>query len=396
VKLRYLASVIRAALWLSVLASSNAVATFAFQADPTVGRVISIEPARPPGKLRVKQGRTEQAADATLGMTVRRGQVLTLAADARAAIYCPDGKTYDLKPGQSQGSPCTAPSRGLVYNRGVIPGSRGHNTSRGDFPAVLSPRKGFLLTTRPTIRWSPVTSLRPGEVIAYSVTVTTEAGEQVWRREAVTGTELDYPADAPRLARGESYEIIVQFGRKSSAQEAAADVGFTVVTDTDAKALRDAESAARLLKLPEPQKRLVVADLYASQELFSEAIEMLTALTKTLKEPAVLRLLGDIYAASGLHPEAVTQYEEALTLPQIGTDLEGQALTLAALGRSYDELGNTEQANSRFASAVEIYRKLGEKVTVEQLRVGLPASVVPSPTEESLRRVHTSSHTAGG
>jgi hypothetical protein len=367
-KLRYFASVARTALWLSVLASYNGVATLAFQPDPTVGRVISIEPANPPGKLRVKQGRKEHAADATLGMTVRRGQVLTLAADARAAIYCPDGKTYDLKPGQSQGCPCTSPSRGLVYNRGVIPGTRGHDTSRGDFPVVLSPRKGFLLTTGPAIRWSPVTSLRPDEVIVYSVTMTTEAGKQLWRREGVTGTELGYPADAPRLARGEGYKVIVQFGRKTSAQEAATDVGFTVVTDTDAEAVRDAESAARLLKLPELQERLVVADLYASQELSSEAIEMLTGLTKTLKEPAVLRLLGDLYAASGLHPEAVRQYELALTLPQIRTDLEGQALTLGALGRSYAALGNREQANVSFARALDAYQKLGERLTIEQLR----------------------------
>ncbi|MFY9621586.1 MAG: tetratricopeptide repeat protein [Pyrinomonadaceae bacterium] len=291
-----------------------------------------------------------------------------MAADARAAIYCPDGKTYDLKPGQSQGCPCTAPSRGLVYNGGFIPGTRGHDTTRGEFPLVLAPRKGFLLTTRPIIRWSPVTSPRPGGVIVYTVIMTTEAGEQVWRREGVTGTELDYPVDAPGLARGESYKAVVQFGKKSSAQEKTAHLGFTVITDTDAKAVRDAEAAARLLKLPEPQKRLVVADLYASQELSSEAIEMLTGLTKTLKEPAVLRLLGDLYAASGLHPEAVRQYEEAMKLPQIETDLEGQALTLAALGRSYSALDDAEQANSRFTRAVDLYRKLGEKVTIEQLR----------------------------
>ena len=369
----YSSSAARAALCLWAVAVIGAAPAVARQADPTAGRIVSIEPANPPGKLRVKQGRGAQTADATVGMTVRRGHLLTLAADARAAVFCADGKTYDLKPGQSQGCPCTGASRGFVYDGSTIPRTRGHDTARGDFPAVLSPRKGLLLTTRPAVRWSPVASSKPGEAVTYRVIMRTEAGEQVWSRDGVRGTELAYPADAPELVRGEVYKAVVQSGRKSSTQEKTADLGFTVLTETDAKALREAETAVRLLKLPGPQTRLLVADLYAAQGLSSEAVEALTELTKTLKEPAVLRLLGDLYAASGLHREAVKQYEEALALPQIGSDVEGQALTLAALGRAYSALGDREQATARFARAVEAYKRLGEEVTAEQLRDGGPA-----------------------
>lgn len=377
-RLRYLSTAARAALCLLAMAVCGAATVVARQADPTVGRIISIEPAHPPGKLRVRQGRGEQTADATVGMTVRRGHLLTLAADARAAVYCSDGKKYDLKPGQIQGCPCTAASRGLVYDGSSIPRTRGHDTARGDFPAVLSPRRGLLLTTRPTVRWSPVPPPKPGEAVTYRVIMRTDAGDQVWLKEGVTGTELAYPADAPELARGEVYKAIIQSGRKSSTQEKTADLGFTVLTETDAKAIREAEVDVRLLKLPEVQTRLLIADLYASQELFSEAVELLTELMKTLKEPAVLRLLGDIYATSGLHREAIRQYEEALA--QIGNDIEGQALTLAALGRSYAAIGDRDQANARFTRAVEAYQKLGEKVTVEQLRDGKPNPAAPSPT----------------
>lgn len=379
--LRYLSTAARAALCLSAVVVSGAATAVAFQSDPTVGRIVSIEPPVPPGKLSVRQGRGEQKADATVGMTVRRGHLLILAPDARAAVYCADGKKYDLKPGQTQGCPCTAPSRGLVYDGSSIPRTRGHDTARGDFPAVISPRKGLLMTTRPTIRWSPVVSSKPGEAVAYRVIIRTDAGEEVWFKEGVTGTELAYPADAPELARGEVYKAVVEWGKKSSTQEKTADLGFTVLTETDAKAMRDAEAAVRLLKLPEAQTRLLVADLYASQELFSEAIELLTELKKTLKEPAVLRLLGNLYAASGLHREAVRQYEEALALPQIASDIEGQALTLAALGRSYSALGERALETDYLTRAVEAYQKLGEKVTIEQLRDGKPNPAAPSPPQ---------------
>jgi hypothetical protein len=380
-RLCYLSSAARVALCLSAVAVCGAATAVARQADPTAGRIVSIQPENPPGKLKVKQGRNEQTADATVGMTVRRGHMLTLAADARATVFCADGKTYDLKPGERQGCPCTAPSRGYVYDGSSIPRTRGHDTARGDFPTVLSPRKGFLLTTRPTVRWSPVPPPKPGEAVTYRVIMRTDAGEQVWSKEGVTATELAYPADAPELVRGEVYKAVVQSGGKSSTQEKTADLGVTVLTETDAKALREAEAAVRLLKVPDAQKRLLVADLYAARGLSSEAVEVLTELTKTLKEPSALRLLGDLYAASGLHREAVRQYEEALTLPRLAGDIEGQALTLAALGRSYAVLGDREQANARFTRAVEAYKKLGEKVTVEQLRDGKPNPAAPKPAQ---------------
>lgn len=380
-RLRYFLSVARVALCLSAVAVCGVATVVARQADPTAGRIVSIQPENPPGKLKVKQGRNEQTTDATVGMTVRRGHMLTLAADARATIFCADGKTYDLRPGERQGCPCTAPSRGYVYDGSSIPRTRGHDTARGDFPTVLSPRKGFLMTTRPTVRWSPVPPPKPGATVTYRVVMRTDAGDEVWSKDGVTGTELAYPANAPGLVRGEVYKAVIQSGAKRSTQEKTADLGVIVLTETDAKALREAEAAVRLLKLPDAQKRLLVADLYAAQGLSSEAVEMLTELMKTRKEPAALRLLGDLYAASGLQREAVRQYEEVLSLPQFAGDIEGQALTLAALGRSYAALADREQATARFTRAIEAYKKLGEEVTVEQLRDGKPMPVAPKPVQ---------------
>lgn len=339
------------------------------ESDPTTGRIAYIEPADPPGKLKVKQKKGEVPADATVGMTVRRGYLLTLAPTARAAVYCADGTKHDLQPGP-QGCPCIAVVRGTIYDGSTIPRARGMDTARGTFPVIVSPRKTLLLTTRPNIEWSPLAASADAAAPTYRVSVYTDAMELVWRKEDVTTTEMAYPAGEKELVRGEVYKVVVQSGKTSSQQERSADLGFTVLTETEAKSIGEAEGSLRRLDLPADETRLLVADLYAARGLSSEAVELLTSLPDALKGPAVLRMLGDLYATAGLHREAVNNYEKALALPQIKTDTEGQALTLAALGRSYATLGNGEQARERFASAVEAFRKLGDNVTIEQLKDG--------------------------
>jgi hypothetical protein len=339
------------------------------EAEPMTGRIIHIDPPDPPGKLKVKQKRGEQPADATVGMPVRRGYLLTLDATAKATVRCADGTTHDLQPGP-QGCPCVTAARGAIYDGSSIPPTRGPDTARGAFPVVISPRKTLLLTTRPNIRWSPVATPSKEEAVTYRVSMYTDAMELVWRKDGIRKTEISYPPDAQELARGEVYKVVVQAGKASSTQEHTADLGFTVLTEGEAKSVGDAAASVRGLKLPADETQLMVADLYAARGLSSEAVEMLNALTNTLREPAVLRMLGDLYAATGLHREAVKEYEEALALPQIRSDTEGQALTLTALGRSQAALGNGERARTSFANAVEAFRKLGDAVTIEQLTEG--------------------------
>jgi hypothetical protein len=354
-------------LAVAVCASARADAQ---DAGPTTGRIVYIEPANPPGKLKVKQKRGAVPADATVGMPVRRGYLLTLASTARAAVYCADGTRHDLQPGP-QGCPCTAAASGTIYDGSTIPRPRGHDTARGTFPVIISPRKTLLLTTRPNIRWSPVASAATSAAApTYRVSLYTDAMELVWRKDGISKTEMSYPSDEQELVRGEVYKVVVQTGRASSQQEHSADLGFTVLTEAEAKGIGAAEESVRRLNLPADETRLLVADLYAARGLSSEAIEMLTSLRDTLKGPTVLRMLGDLYAASGLHREAVNEYEKALALPQTKSDTEGQALALTALGRSYSALGNGERARARFASAVQAFRKLGDRVTIEQLKDG--------------------------
>jgi two-component system NtrC family sensor kinase len=112
--------------------------------------------------------------------------------------------------------------------------------------------------------------------------------------------------------------------------------------------LRDcAAGLERLLKFydqaqlppPEVPTRLLIAELYANwvpdrpngKALIAEAIEMLEGLSDT-KEPAIIRLSGDLYLTIGLNGQAEAYYMRALKLSQDAGDLEGQALAQYALG----------------------------------------------------------------
>jgi hypothetical protein len=337
--------------------------------DRTTGRIVYINPENPPGKLKVKQGKGEKIADATIGMPVRRRYILTLAAEAKAAVMCADKKKHDLLPGP-QGCPCVEPKPRIFYDGSPIPRPRGNGKSNDNFPIILSPRHTWLLTTRPTIRWMPVAG--QGEV-TYRITIYTDTMEPVWRREVVSQKEMQYPADADELVRGEVYKVIVQAGQKSSEQERGADLTFTVLNEAEAKNIKAGEESIDGLNLPEAETQFLIADFYAANGLRVEALEKLSVSEKALRQPTGLRMLGDLYTEMGLTFMAVRRYEAALALlgsMEFKSDLEGRALTLAALGRAYEAMEDIQKSKLRLNEAVVVFKQLGDTVTVEQLRNG--------------------------
>lgn len=336
------------------------------QDGPATGRVAYVEPA---GALKVQQGKRVRFAEATVGMVVRRSYMLDLAPGAKAVVKCADGKPHQLQPG-FRPCPCVTLAEGALFKIYDKPRTGGADTSAKSFPVIISPRRTWLLTTRPTIRWSPVVPRPGGAPVKYLVGVYTEKMKRVWEREVTFLTELAYPAQEPALTRGEVYLVLVKAERHSSDEERTAGRGFTVLTDEQAKAVNDAESGVRGLNLPAAETEFLVADLYAARGLSSEAIDKLTALKDDLKFPWVLLMLGDLYAAASLHREAITRYEGALALLHADNDLEARALSLTALGRSHLSLGEFREADPVFRAAQGAYGKMGVKKSMRQLKGG--------------------------
>jgi hypothetical protein len=334
---------------------------------PTSGRIIWIEPKEPKGTLKVQQGKKAALVNAAEGMLVRRGYLLILDPTARAAVICGDGKKRELSPGL-QGCPCTQPCTrevcGINYGGSTIGATRGPDTGSGLFPVVISPRKTLLLTRRPTIRWSPIAGAK--DKATYTVTLYGDRMQVIWAKAVVSDTWLDYPAQESPLALGQTYIVVVTSEGQSSQQDRSPGLGFTTLTAIQARMLADEEDKRKRLRLPEPQTRFLIANLYAAKELYAEAIEQLEALYTRTKEPAVVRMLGDLYAVIGLNREAEKKYLEALGLTP-ANDLDGLGAIQKDLARVYESLGILDRAIARLAEAKKAYRRLSNWAEVKAM-----------------------------
>jgi hypothetical protein len=337
--------------------------------DPTLGLIILIEPKRPKGSLKVKQGKRVNPINAVEGMLVRRGYVLNLSARARATVICGDGKKRELAPGP-QGCPCTRPCTpevcGIRYDGSTIGATRGPDTEEGTFPVVISPRKTMLLNLRPTIRWAPIAGAK--ESTTYDVTLYGDGRKVIWTKQVASETRLTYPEKEPSLTRGQTYKVVVTSDGLSSEQDHSPGLGFTTLHANQVHALADEQIKRKQLELPETQTSFLVSILFAGRELYSEAIEQLQDLT-TMKEPAVARMLGDLYATIGLNREAEKKYLETLSLTATD-DLEGLGATHRSLAQVYENLGMFDRAIARLREARKAYQRLGNRALVKVLLKG--------------------------
>jgi hypothetical protein len=326
-----------------------------------------IEPKQQKGALKVRQAKGVNPVNAFEGMLVRRGYLLILGPAARAAVICGDGKKRELAPGP-QGCPCTKTCTpeicGINYEGSTIGSMRGPDTDKGLFPVVISPRKTMLRNLRPTIRWTPIAGAK--ESTTYKVTLYGDRMTVIWSKDVVSQIRLTYPDNEPPLKPGLTYKVVVTSEGLSSEQDHSPGLGFTTLTPDQAQTLADAETKGKQIVLPETQTRLLVSNLYAARELYSEAIEQLEELYTTMKEPVVARTLGDLYAEIGLNREAEKKYLEALDLTPAG-DLDGLGLTQRNLAQVYERLGIFEKAIARLRAAMEMYRRLGNTAMVYAL-----------------------------
>ena len=310
------------------------------------------------GDVSIKRAGWQNYAPAFFGAPLRKGDLLRLAASARAVVACADLKLSELPAGVS-GFPCEtgASQSALVYAGRLASPTRGE-LSAEEYPAVVSPRKTKLLDLRPRLRWTAV----PG---ATSYRVSLQGTD--WSTTVDGATEMTYPADAPALKPGTAYRLVVEAGERSSAEEPGAGLGFELLGADEAEAVRAAEAKIRALGLADAATRLLVANLYANHDLYAEAIELLDPLADS-GEPAVSRLVGDLYLSIGLNRQAEESYLQALTLSEGASDVEGQAAAHAALGKIYDSLGSAEEAARHWQDGITGYEQLGDQSIIAELR----------------------------
>lgn len=330
---------------------------FASDADGGDGLHVIVEAE---GGVEVKRRGSSGFAVAGVGTSVRRGDLLRLESAARATVACADLSVHELPAGRLSGVPCPDAAPEILVHEGSL-----LNPTRSDppegVPVVISPRRTRVLSPRPRLRWAPM-----DEVSAFEVAVRGPGVD--WSAEVEGATSIVYPEDAPALAPGETYKVIVVAAGRSSEEGSEPGLGFTLLAADEAESVREAADRILALGLPEAAANLLIAHLYAGHGLDAEAIELLEEVSGDAGPPPLLRKLGELYWRAGLVLEAERLYLEAARLSAEAGDLEGQALARQALGTLYREAFGLEgEAERAFGEALELYRTLGDATAIEEL-----------------------------
>jgi tetratricopeptide (TPR) repeat protein len=225
---------------------------------------------------------------------------------------------------------------------------------------VIVPRRSALLTLTPTVRWTALP-----DTARYTVTLSS-AGGTLWNTTVTGTTELAYPpAGAPPLERGQSYRFAVTTA--TAGPEDAPRLGFSVLGAEAAQAIEAEAQAIRDQGLDPETTAVLLANLYARNELFADALLQLDTLAAPTTQPAVELLRGNLYVSIGLPDLARAPYEQALVLAEQADNPPAQALAHARLAAVEALLGNTAAARTHYEQAISLFRALGAGTQVEEL-----------------------------
>ena len=300
------------------------------------------------GKIRLKRQAWSDYQPTTFGARLRRGDLLL--PDGRATVLCADLSLQHVQ--AESGVPCPVQEPVLWRGKSKVVTPRGPDVL---IPYVLHPRSTKVLSPTPLLRWH--------DAGAGSYTVIVRGGRQEWKQEGVTGSEIQYPTDAPGLKPGVDYMLVVidEDRKRASTEDPCKGLGFRVFSDEERDQVEARSADIEGLELDEPTREFVLATFYAGQELRSEALVLLDDVSGTLYTPAVHLWRGDLLREVCFPDEAVLAYQVALEQAETLGDKESQAAAHAALWRLMGDEAHLEQA-------VELYEELGDKGQAETLR----------------------------
>lgn len=279
------------------------------------------------GDLRHKPPGSQEYLPLSFGIALDGDDLLRAASDAQGLVVCADLSLASVPPGYHGGLPCPQAVPILKRGKGVmVAPQRGKAPSF--VPYILSPRRTFILTGLPLVRWYPSD--------AASYTVRVWGKDLDWQTESTT-TELHYPEDAPPLKPGVSYHLTVTDanGRSSDEEGTALDLSFALLPPEEVAAVQTLIAQAQGLNLNERGTRLLEAEIYAAHGLRADGIALLKELATGEDAPTIHRRLGDLYLEVGLYTEAQEAYEQALIVFRALGDRSGEAASLAGLGLAH-------------------------------------------------------------
>ena len=295
----------------------------------------------------------EQRLPVGVGDRVEQGDLLYVSG-GETIIFCGHpslwSETSLPADDKAQGVPCQtgAPPRPAPN----LARLRGENASAAttNLPYILAPRGGWVSQDRPDLHWLSMSGVT-------NATLTLISDDDITRSPiTVSSNQLTYPATwEPLQAGGASYRLDIAGGQKS--------IGFSLLEPTQIEQLQNQEALLKQRITTELGRTLVLAELYLSYGLYSEAAASLSAtvMTEGVEQTAVFHLLGKTYLDMDLFVEAQTHLEQALILVQQTPQPEIEADILALLGfATCRSLQNEPAARARWEEALAKYETLGQ------------------------------------
>lgn len=313
------------------------------------------------GKAKITPENSSQLVPAAINMSVFTGDLVHVDPSSLVNLICGEANTVHPLTAGHHGVPCGVGDRGPAIWIGGRAFDPGGTRGTEPIPMLLSPRKTTLLSAHPKIRWTSVAN-----VIKYTVRVT---GPNVDWSARVESTEIVYPDNAPALVGGQSYKIRILAGRRTSDDENVPGLDFTIIADTEGARVKAREAEINGLNVEETSKRLVIASLYARNNLNAEAI---MRLDDGSNDPETVRLLADLYLNVLLNDKAEEQYRRLLQLA--GANTLAKAGANDRLGQIYEASRIKEKkdkAIQKYEDALSLYMDLKNWEMVSKLATKL-------------------------
>lgn len=328
-----------------VATPTPAPAPVALTATPSLPNLLILTEAQ----VQVRRKDSLAPVAVALGAEVSPGDTITVT-QGSAALFCGAEADWDASPralavGKVAGVPCGEGRPPRPYPDAAMVRSRGgeERPTSGEI-YILSPRSGWVMNDRPTLTWHEITG-------AATYTVTLESDDGITRTIVAPSSPLPYPTQwEPLQAEGASYRLIVAAGDKSSGEETP---GFSLLEDQDEFKAKVARLQQRVPA--EPARTLLLAELYLSRNLRSEAIDLLTALPDADQIIAVQSLLGETYLNMGLVSQGQVAYTRMAELAESQGFIESQAQALTGLGWAACALRDLDTVNKQWSQAQALY-----------------------------------------
>lgn len=271
-------------------------------------------------------------------------------------IQCPNGQLRLVTPTGEESrvrNNCPGPQPIVIRPVEVAAGDL-RGGSDPNIPYIITPRDGLLLDARPSLRWNSVV-----EATSYTVRLL-RGTREVWQLET-TQNAISYPDDQAALEPYANYSLVVTSNKnRSSAEETFANFTFKVLALEESFLIQEAVEQIQQSSLSEQSRLLALGNLYASENLVSEAINTLETLVNVgTQVPAVYRMLGDLYQQAGLRLLAEERYQQAIEYAVDSSEQLQRAASELGLGLLYVRIEDIPKARDHLNNAKELYSNQG-------------------------------------